>query len=135
MSAWLIPALGALLVWGVWGALPKLASRYLDPKSILVYEAFGALAVGLVVLAQMNFRPQVHGPGIGLAVATGAAGFVGTLLFLHAISKGKASVVVTITALYPLVVIILSHLFLGEHITLKQGIGMALALVALVLMS
>lgn len=135
MSAWLTPAIGALLVWGIWGLLPKLASRHLDPKSILVYEAFGALAVGLVVLAQMNFKPQVHSAGIALAVATGAAGFVGTLLFLYAISKGKAAVVVTITALYPLVVIILSHFLLGEHITLKQGIGMALALIALVLLS
>ena len=135
MSAWLIPAIGALLVWGVWGALPKLASRHLDPKSILVYESLGALLVGLAVLARMDFKPQVHSAGIALSVATGAAGFIGTLLFLHAISKGKASVVVTITALYPLVVIAISHVFLGEYITLKQGIGMAFALVALVLLS
>jgi transporter family protein len=135
LSSWLIAALGALLVWGLWGFLPKLASRDLDPKSILIYETIGAILVGLAVLAWVGFKPQIHSKGIALSVATGAAGFLGSLLFLYAISRGKVSIVVTLTALYPLIVIALSYFFLDEAITLKQTFGIVFALIALVLLS
>ena len=135
MSGWLAASVGALLVWGVWGFLPKLASRDLDPRSILIYETLGALVIGLSVLAFVGFKPQVHARGIALSVATGMAGFIGALLFLYAISRGKAAVVVTMTALYPVVVLGLSHFVLDEAITIKQGFGIVLALVALVLLS
>ena len=135
MSSWFIAALGALLIWGIWGFLPKLASRDLDPKSILIYETLGAILVGLFVLAWVGFKPQVHARGMALSVVTGMAGFLGSLLFLYAISRGEASIVVTMTALYPLVVIILSYFFLNEGITLKQTFGIVFALIALVLLS
>ncbi len=135
MSSWFVAALGALLVWGFWGFLPKLASRHLDPKSILIYEILGAILVGLAVLAWVGFKPQIHARGIALSAATGAAGFLGSLLFLYAISRGKASIVVTMTALYPLVVIALSYFFLDEGVTLKQAFGVVFALIALVLLS
>jgi transporter family protein len=61
------------------------------------------------------------------------AAYFGALAFLYAISMHKASVVVTMTALYPLVVIILSFFILHESINIKQCIGIFLALGAMVL--
>ena len=49
-------------------------------------------------------------------------------------SRGKASVVITMTALYPLVTILLSFIFLRETIAIKQGIGIMLALLAMLLL-
>ncbi|MHC5080458.1 MAG: EamA family transporter [Planctomycetota bacterium] len=49
--------------------------------------------------------------------------------------KGKASVVVPLTALYPVVTLVLVFVFLREPLTAKQGVGIALALAAMVLFS
>lgn len=135
MGNWLIFAVITLLMWGLWGFFPKLATSYMDPKSVLVYEVIGTLIVGIVVLSLLRFKPEVHTKGITFAILTGISGGVGLLFFLFAISRGKASIVVTTTALYPLVTIILASLLLKEPITLKQGIGIIFALIAMLLLS
>jgi transporter family protein len=48
---------------------------------------------------------------------------------------GKASIVVPLTALYPVVTIILSYLILGERISPLKGVGTILALFTIILMS
>jgi transporter family protein len=133
MKSWLAPALLTLIFFGLWGFFPKITTRYIDPKSALVYEVAGGLLVGLSVLVWISFKPQVHPVGTPLGIITGVFGFVGALFFLYAVSRGKASVVVTLSALYPLIVILLSRLFLDEPITTKQGIGIVLALISMVL--
>ena len=59
----------------------------------------------------------------------------GTLCFFAAAERGKISLVVSVTALYPLITIILAALFLKEPLTLKHLAGMACALVAILLLS
>ena len=49
--------------------------------------------------------------------------------------NGKIINVVTLTALYPLITIILAMLLLKEHIQLKQILGIFLALIAIVLLA
>jgi len=55
MNDWVIFAILALLVWGFWGFFPKLATNYISPKSVLVYEVIGAIIVGVAVLFLVNF--------------------------------------------------------------------------------
>jgi len=135
MNDWLLFAIIALLLWGLWGLFPKIASNYIGPKSVLIYEAIGAAFLTIIVLFSVGFKPEVHTKGITFGILGGFAGAVGGLFFLYAISRGKASIVVPITALYPLVTILLAFIILKEPITLKQGIGIALALAAMVLLS
>lgn len=136
MQSYLIFALISLLLYGLWGFFPKLASNTnIDARSILVFEAIGTLAIALVVLLAIGFKPTFNGKGFAFALLAGIAGAVGSLFFLLALSRGKASVVVTMTALYPLVVIILSTVILKEPINLKQGIGILFALAAVVMFS
>ncbi|MFW3147188.1 MAG: EamA family transporter [Thermoplasmatota archaeon] len=136
LQPYLIFALISLLLYGLWGFFPKLASNAnIDARSILVFEAIGTLAIAFVVLFAIGFKPTFNGKGFVFALLAGIAGAVGSLFFLLALSRGKASVVVTMTALYPLVVIILSTIILKEPITLKQGIGILFALAAVVMFS
>jgi len=135
INSWLIFAILAMLVWGFWGFFPKLATNYLSPKSVLVDEVIGAIIVGMAVLFLVKFKPEVNARGITFAILTGIAGTLGALFFIFAVSSGKTSVVVTTTALYPLITIILAFLILKEPITVKQGIGMIFAFAAIMLLA
>lgn len=133
MNNWFLPSVAALVFWGIWGFLPKVASSYLPPKSIFIFQAIGNLIVIISVLISVNFRPEVNTRGFYLSLLAGVSVGLGTLFFLHALGKGKASVVVAITALYPLITIFLSMVFLKERLTLYQVLGVGFSLVALAL--
>jgi transporter family protein len=83
----------------------------------------------------MGLKANVHRVGLPVAILAGACGALGSLFFLLALVKGKTSIVVTATALYPLLVVVLSAVFLKETITFKQGVGITLAIAAMVLLS
>jgi transporter family protein len=107
---------------------------YIDPRSALIYESCGALLVGTLVFLSLHLSPQWHPIGALFAFSSGLAGLTGALCFLYAVTTGgKVSVVVTLTALYPIVTILLSFVFLQEQISLTQGIAILLALIAMVL--
>ena len=134
MDNWLFPALLALIFYGFWGFFPKIAVSYISPQSALIYEVVGALLVGVVTLYLVDFHPPHHPKGVLFAVLTGIAGMAGTLFFFVAAQKGKISLVVSLTALYPLITILLAAIFLKESLTLQQIFGLLLALCAIVLL-
>lgn len=99
----------------------------------MIYEAIGVGIMGFVVLTIIGFRPEIHVKGISLAVLTGILGIGGALGFLFAVKSGKVAIVAMLTALYPVLTILLGYIFLKEPISLKEGLGMLFAIVALVL--
>jgi len=56
LRSWTLPALIALILWGFWGFLPKVATRYIDPSSALVYQAIGGTIVGLGVYYRLGAK-------------------------------------------------------------------------------
>lgn len=135
MAPWLLPALLAFVNFGLWGIAAKVAMFHIDAKSSLIYQAIGVVAVSMITLALVNFKPTVDAKGIAYSVLTGVLSGAGCLFFTIAASKGKVSSVITITALYPFVTILLAVIFLKETVQLKQAIGMVLALGAILLVS
>jgi bacterial/archaeal transporter family protein len=135
MQGWILPTLGALFFWGFWGFLPKIATSYIDPKSALVYEAVGSFVVGAIALIIMQFQLEFHPKGAGLAAITGMLGLLGAFCFLLALTKGQASLVVAISALYPVISILLAVSVLHEPLTLRQGVGIAIAVLAMILVA
>ncbi len=135
MKAWFLPAIFIPVVWGLWGLLPKLAVRHMSASHAMVYQVGGAVLFGIILMALIGFRPQVEPRGIAFAVAAGMCGMGGAFLYLLAVSKGKVSIIVFMSAMYPIVTIALSYIFLHETISLKEGIGMVFALAAIVLFS
>ncbi|MBA3002708.1 MAG: EamA family transporter [Desulfurivibrio sp.] len=135
MESWLAPACVALIIYGLWGFFPKLAVTYINPVSALIYQVAGAMLVGLATLFWVGFQPETHPKGILFAVLTGVSGVLGTLFFFAAASRGKISVVVSMTALYPIITILLAAVFLREPVTAKQIMGMLCAVAAIVLLT
>ena len=62
-----------------------------------------------------------------LAVVTGLAGAVGTILFFFASHEGFLTVTSVLTSLYPAVTIVLARVMLGERLTALRLAGLALA--------
>ncbi len=135
MKAWILPTIATVICWGFWSFIPKITTRYIDPKSAVVYEVIGGIFLSVVVLATMKFQLQAHPKGIILAASAGLLGFIGALCFLYAVSKGPVSIIAPLSALYPILAVILAIVFLNEALTVKQGVGIVFAVVAVVLVS
>ena len=133
--AWYLPAIMSLVLWGLWGFLEKLATNHIPPRQVYVLSALGTLVVFLALLAVDRFSLDLDAEGALFAVGAGICSATGTLLFFFVLSKGEASVVVPFTALYPVVTIAAGFLLLNETITVKQGVGIVLALFSMVLLA
>lgn len=134
--AWFFWSLAVIAVWGTWGLVGK---RALDASGWQQVYVFTVPAVAVAVAAILVIgRPgmmAMSGHAMLLALGANACGVGGTLLFFQALSHGKASVVVPLTALYPALTVVLALLVLGEALSLKQGLGILLAVAAAVLLA
>ena len=135
MQDWLLFSMLTLLCWGFYGFFPKLAVGYLAPRSVLLFQSLGTVAVGVLSLISLGFRPQLQWRGAGFAILSGMAGAIGGLFYILAVQRGRVSTISALTALYPALVIVLAITVLHEPITVRQGLGMALAVVAVMLLS
>lgn len=135
MTSWLPAALMSLLSFGLWGLFTKLAVLHIDSKSALIFQTIGVMIIGLITLSLVQYKPATDAKGITYAILTGSAYGIGCLFYFFAASKGKIITVVTLTALYPLVTILLAFVLLKEGISAKQCLGIIMAMVALFLMA
>jgi len=135
MNSWILYASIALVCWGVVGLLQKLGTNRISSRSLLIW-----LIVGFVALLPLFWREgDLSGMSwrvIAVGLLGGAANGLGSWALFESLEKGaKASVAVPLTALYPLVTIILARTFLAETLTLRQWVGIALALAGGALLS
>lgn len=135
MANWLPAAFLSLFSFGLWGLFTKLTVIHIDSRSALIYQTIGVALIGIVTLSMMNFKPATDSKGLMYAILTGTAYGIGCLFYFVAASKGKIVTVVTLTALYPLVTIILAAFLLKESVSIKQWIGIGLAMGSILLMS
>jgi len=135
MQSWFLWTILSLVTFGFWGFFPKLAVQYINPQSALIYQVVGGVLVGIVVMAMVGLRPETHPLGILFAVLTGITGVLGTLFYYSAASRGQISIVVSLTALYPLITILLAIIFLHETLNPKQVVGLGFAIGAIVLLA
>jgi transporter family protein len=133
--SWLPPAVAALLLWGAWGLFQKLATNQMPTKAVYLIGVIAAVLAGAVMLATGGIPPGFTMRGTLYAFLAGISSALAVLLFLASVRRGNASVVITFTALYPLVTIVLSVVILKETISIQQGIGIILALIAMVLLA
>ena len=132
---WLWYAVITLVAWGVVGILQKLSTNYISAESSLIW-----LVVGFLLLEPLLYpgASVFHYSAWNLAWAllSGVLNALGAwALFAALKSGGKASIVAPLTALYPLVVIVLVPFVLYESITGMQLVGIGCALIAVILLS
>jgi transporter family protein len=135
LKVWYVYAVLTVVTWGLWGVCSKIAATYAKPRQALLFQTVGIVAFALLVFALEKFKIEWNAAGFGWAALGGFLAFVGFLTFFAALDQGKASTVVTLSALYPLVTILMSIAFLHEKLSMRQGIGIVAALIASVLLA
>ena len=134
-SAWLTPWLAlALIPIGLWGAsalLQKCAAADASSELATIGFLVGALLTSVLTLFWVPMDWRLPPITWGLAVTVGLLYGLGNLTLIFAYGTGgKASVVTPMAGLYSAVTIPLAVLVLGERVTGREGLGMALALAA-----
>ena len=135
MRGWLLNSLMALICFGLWAFFPKVSVKYINPRSALIYEVMGGVFVATIVWITMGKGMAHDLRGAIPALLTGIIGYLGMFFFLNAVKVDSVAVVASITAVYPVVAIILAVIVLKERITYIQCVGMFLAITGVVLLS
>lgn len=132
MPRWLLFALLTVVLWGGWGFASRKLGDALSAEQTLVISTLAMLPVMGVLASRKSPSPGRAARGILVAFVGGLFGGVGNLAFYRLLNAGeKAATTVPLTALYPVVTVVLAVLFLRERINFSQLLGIALALAAI----
>jgi transporter family protein len=127
-----------IVLWGLWGFFGKVGlARRMPPLSMFFAEVTVGFLIGaalLLFLASRGQRLPWEQSWNAFGVLSGAGLAVGLLLYYLALERAWASVVIPVTATYPIVSVLLSVVFLAERLTWAQSLGLGLIAVGLVLL-
>ncbi len=134
--SWFLPAFGALLCWGIWGFLPKLALQTLSPPDIVFYESLGNLAVAApLYFIFLKRRIEKDRRSIVFAGLTSLLTVIAILAYIQALSMGPVSIIAPLAALYPVISIVLAWVFLKERINRLQMVAIVLSMASIILLA
>ena len=126
-------ALAAAALFGSADFLGGVASRRTRAASVVVISAPAGVLV--IFAAAMLSGAPFQTAGLGWALAAGAAGGAGLMIFYGALATGPMSVVAPVSALVSTVVPVGTALAMGERASAAVYAGAALCLVAIILVS
>jgi bacterial/archaeal transporter family protein len=125
-------------MWGLWGFFGKLAlQKGMAPTTIFLAEVITSVACTvpiLVVLLRSHSLSQFHTSWNVFGVFSGAGLALGLLCYYFALEKTQASILVPLTAMYPVISVLLSYAVLHERLSIFQWVGVVLVVVGTVLL-
>jgi len=135
MPRWFLLTVAAVLCWGLWAVISKLIGESVTAAQSQALSTLGLIPVMLALGCSKKLTASGNRRrGITNAFLAGALTCAGNVAYYHALGAGaKASTVVPLTAMYPLVTIALAVLLLRERLNGIQLGGAALSLVAIYL--
>ncbi len=133
---WLFYALLTTIFWGIWGAFIEIPEKAGFPATLgYVVWALTMIPVAIVALINIKWKLDKDFKSIVLGLTIGLFGAGGQLLLFEALTDGPAYIVFPFIGLYPVLTIILSVLFLREKAVKRQWFGIAIAMIAALVLS
>jgi bacterial/archaeal transporter family protein len=134
--SWIFYATVAMVFWGITGVTQKLATNRISSEMSFLWFTYAMMTISVVLALTVPLRWQLHPLTIFLAVIGGTLNGLGALTSFKALeSGGKASVVISLISLYPLLTVAFAVTVLHEKLAVGQGIGVMIAIVAAILLS
>ena len=136
MEIWFWLSVIALVFFGITGVTQKLSTNNISFEASFLWFFAAFVAISAVLPLVIGLDWNLTAGTILLAAVGGLLNGLGALTSFAALEKGgKASVVIPLINLYPLVTIAGACLFLGERLTRLQVAGIICALGAVYLLS
>ncbi len=137
LPAWLLYALAAAACWGVWGVLAKGPSRELSGWMTQMLFTFALIPSAILAACSKQVRTGTDKPrGLAWGFVSGLLAAAGNIAFYLALENGADTAIATpLTNIYPLVTIFIAWLWFKERLNAVQLLGIAIAVVAIVLLS
>jgi bacterial/archaeal transporter family protein len=136
MRTWLLYSIIALVLWGITGVTQKLSTNRISSARSFLWFCWAMVALSGVVLIVAHPHLGLARAVVISAIAGGALNGLGAWTSFRALeSGGKASIVISLIALYPLLTVLLAVLILGERLTVMQMGGAGIAIIAAILLS
>lgn len=136
IPGWVIFAVIALVLWGITGVTQKLSTNSISSELSFLWFAIAMIAISTVLALTVPVQWHPSPLLFGLAVLGGTLNGLGALTSFTALeSGGKASVVISLVALYPLLTVAFAVFFLHERMTGVQAAGIVFAIGAAILLS
>jgi drug/metabolite transporter (DMT)-like permease len=135
MPRWIVWTLLTLLSWGVWAILSRLIERDLSALHSQALSTLGVLPV-VVALWLMPDEPTAAEKvrhGAMLALLAGWMSCLGNIAFFAATGYTQAATVIPLTALYPVVTVLLAIPIFKEALNGWQWLGVVVSLGAIML--
>lgn len=131
VPAWLIYALVALSLWGFTGLTQKLSTNHISAELSFIAYSVAFVPIAGYILWTQDLDWRIPAAGWILAILGGALNGFGVLTSFAAYkSGGKASIVTPLVALFPVVTVILAVLLLRERLSVRESMGVIVALAA-----
>lgn len=122
----------AAVAFGAWYVLIDLAARAGDPLWALVFSRAASAGLTAVVAARRMGRGSFP---LRIVAAAGLFDVGGNALYVLAREALPVSLAAALTGMYPVVTMLLARFVLGEHLPRLGQVGVALALLGVVLIS
>lgn len=129
-------ALGTMFAWGGWAIFAKLSTMTLPAETAtLITYVSGSLILVLNYIRVNDGTHEIVSTGMFFALGAGAASALGAITMYAALKSGQASVVTPISGLYFVVAAALGILFLEEPLGAKKLLGIAFAILSIILIT
>ncbi len=136
MHLWLLFSIVALILWGITGVTQKLSTNRITSERSFLWFCWAMVALSAVVMFAVHLQWGLGRLVLTSAIAGGALNGLGAWTSFRALeSGGKASIVISLVSLYPLLTVLLAVLILGERLTGLQTMGAFTAIAAAILLS
>jgi uncharacterized membrane protein len=135
--AWLFMSVLVFLMWGIQAWVMKYANETMKAESIFMYMAITGLVLVPVAILMTDFSLPVNWgfKGPYLAAMVHVLNSIGALTLVYAVRRGKAMIVVPMTGLSPVITVGISLLIYSVIPGLSLTLGIAIAIVAIYLLS
>ncbi len=136
-TPWMVFSILSVFLWGVWGLESKVIVDRISPWLNQVVFSVGLIPpVIWILLKHLHKVTGGSRRGAFYALLTGVLGGTGNVAFYLALAHGgKASIVVPLVGLAPLVTVVLALMVLKESLNRAQTFGLVLALISIFLLS
>jgi len=135
METWIPLSLLTVILCGVSGIISKIVLRSVPSSSLMMASFLIIMPTSLFLLIAYIWKVGLEGiefTYVLLGLATAFMANLGFFLYFDALDRGPLTIVGSVTAAYPVIIIVLAILLLGETLTLLQGAGVTGILVGVV---